>query len=112
MRQNLLKTLSLILSLSKDEAKIPCFFSHLPGRAMTDFFRLSPRAADYKARLERFMAEHIYPNEAALFETAETQADRWEALKLMEELKAKAKAEGLAKLELRKYRNPGDGGRS
>ena len=38
---------------------------------MTDFFRLSPRAADYKARLERFMAEHIYPNEAALFETAE-----------------------------------------
>ena len=61
---------------------------------MTDFFRLSPKAADYKARLERFMAEHIYPNEAALFETAETQADRWEALKLMEELKAKAKAEG------------------
>jgi hypothetical protein len=40
---------------------------------MTDFFRLSPKAADYKARLERFMAEHIYPNEAALFETAETK---------------------------------------
>ena len=67
---------------------------------MTDFFRLSPKAADYKARLERFMAEHIYPNEAALFETAETQADRWEALKLLEELKAKAKAEGLWNLFL------------
>ena len=40
---------------------------------MSDFFELSPKAADYKARVERFMAEHIYPNEAALFETAETQ---------------------------------------
>ena len=67
---------------------------------MTDIFQLSPKAADYRARLERFMAEHIYPNEAALFETAETQADRWEALALLEELKAKAKAEGLWNLFL------------
>ena len=67
---------------------------------MTDIFQLSPKAADYRARVERFMAEHVYPNEAALFETAETQADRWEALALLEELRAKAKAEGLWNLFL------------
>jgi len=38
---------------------------------MPDILQLSPKAADYKARVERFMAEHIYPNEAALFATAE-----------------------------------------
>ncbi|MBT3071748.1 acyl-CoA dehydrogenase family protein [Rhodomicrobium sp. Az07] len=67
---------------------------------MADILQLSPKAADYKARLERFMDEHVYPNEAALFETADTQADRWEPLALMEELKAKARAEGLWNLFL------------
>ena len=67
---------------------------------MSDIFQLSPKAADYKARVERFMAEHIYPNEAALFETADHQPDRWEPLALMEELKAKAKAQGLWNLFL------------
>ena len=32
MRTNSLKTLDLILSLSKDEAKTSCFFTSLPGR--------------------------------------------------------------------------------
>ncbi len=63
-------------------------------------FELSAKAASYKARVERFMAEHVYPNEHELFETADTQADRWEPLKLLEELKAKAKAEGLWNLFL------------
>jgi acyl-CoA dehydrogenase len=67
---------------------------------VADILQLSPEAADYKARLERFMDEHVYPNEAALFETADTQEDRWEPLALMEELKAKARAEGLWNLFL------------
>jgi acyl-CoA dehydrogenase len=67
---------------------------------MSDIFQPSAKAADYKARVERFMAEHIYPNEHALFEVSETQADRWEPLALLEELKAKAKAEGLWNLFL------------
>jgi acyl-CoA dehydrogenase len=67
---------------------------------MSDIFQLSAKAADYKARVERFMAEHVYPNELALFEVSETQADRWEPLALLEELKAKAKAEGLWNLFL------------
>ena len=67
---------------------------------MSEMFQLSPKAGDYRARVERFMAEHIYPNEQALFETAETQPDRWEPLALLEQLKAKAKAQGLWNLFL------------
>ncbi len=67
---------------------------------MADFFQLSPKAADYKARVERFMDEYVYPNEKELYRTADTQPDRWEALALMEELKKKAKAQGLWNLFL------------
>ncbi len=67
---------------------------------MAGIYPLSPKAADLKARVERFMDEHIYPNEETLFHTAETQPDRWEPLALLQELKAKAKAEGLWNLFL------------
>jgi acyl-CoA dehydrogenase len=67
---------------------------------MADILSLSPKAAEYKARVERFMDEHIYPNEKALYETAAAQADRWQPLALIEELKKKAKAEGLWNLFL------------
>jgi acyl-CoA dehydrogenase len=67
---------------------------------MSDIFQLSPKAADYKARLERFMAENIYPNEQALFHAADNQPDRWEPLKLLQEIKEKAKAERLWNLFL------------
>jgi len=67
---------------------------------VSGIFQLSPKAADYKARLERFMDEHIYPNEQALFRTADSQPDRWEPLKLLEELKEKAKTQGLWNLFL------------
>ena len=67
---------------------------------MSDIFQLSPKAADYKARLERFMAGNIYPNEQALFHAADNQPDRWEPLKLLQEIKEKAKAEGLWNLFL------------
>jgi acyl-CoA dehydrogenase len=68
--------------------------------AMSDLFQPSPKAADLKARVERFMEEHIYPNEEALHHAAATQPDRWAPLALMEELKAKAKAQGLWNLFL------------
>ncbi len=67
---------------------------------MSDLFQLSPKAADYKARVERFMEEHIYPNEQVLFDTADNQPDRWEPLALLDELKQKAKAQGLWNLFL------------
>jgi acyl-CoA dehydrogenase len=67
---------------------------------MSGLFQLSARATEYRERVERFMEEHVYPNEEALFHAAATQADRWQPLALMEELKAKAKAEGLWNLFL------------
>jgi acyl-CoA dehydrogenase len=67
---------------------------------MSDILQLSPKTADLKARLERFMDEHVYPNELALFHAADTQPDLWEPLQLLQEIKEKAKAQGLWNLFL------------
>ena len=50
-------------------------------------------------RLSAFMDAHIYPNEAAFIEEIET-SERWQPSKLIEELKSKAKADGLWNLFL------------
>ena len=71
---------------------------------MADIFQLSPRVQELKPKLERFMHEHIYPNEQALFDTAANQPDIWEPLVLMEELKEKARAQGLWNLFLPRQR--------
>jgi acyl-CoA dehydrogenase len=67
---------------------------------MAGLFAPSPRAEELKERLLRYMDEHIYPNETALFTLAEDRADVWQPLPLIEELKAKAKAKGLWNLFL------------
>ncbi len=67
---------------------------------MAGLFGFSPRAMELQAQLIRFMDDHIYPNEDTLFDTAATQPDIWEPLKLIEELKVKARAEGLWNLFL------------
>jgi acyl-CoA dehydrogenase len=59
----------------------------------------SPRTIDLMERLSAFMNEHIYPNEAA-FEAQIAEGDRWQPLELMEELKRKARAQGLWNLFL------------
>ncbi len=46
-------------------------------------------------RLQAFMDAHIYPNEARYHEQLNALEDRFSTVPLMEELKAKAKAEGL-----------------
>jgi acyl-CoA dehydrogenase len=46
------------------------------------------------ARLEAFMDEHIYPNEA-LYRQQEHEGNRWKAVPIVDELKPKAKAAGL-----------------
>ena len=51
-------------------------------------------------RLQEFMAAHIYPNEAAVYEQHAALPDRWEVPPLIEELKARAKAAGLWNLFL------------
>jgi acyl-CoA dehydrogenase len=61
-------------------------------------FTHSEKVRALQARLEQFMAEHIYPNEARWLAEVEenTQAGRrWTPLKLTEDLKAMAREQGL-----------------
>ena len=66
-------------------------------------FSYSPRTQELAARLNTFMAEHVYPAEARYF--AEIEANglagkRWTPLQVIEELKPKARAAGLWNLFL------------
>ena len=66
-------------------------------------FAYSPRTQELAARLNAFMAEHIYPAEAAWWEEIEanTRAGRrWTPLQLIEDLKPKAREQGLWNLFL------------
>src|SRR5215472_10615278 len=51
-------------------------------------------------RLQSFMAEHVYPNEARYFQEVEAGATRWTQPGIMEELKSRAQAEELWNLFL------------
>jgi acyl-CoA dehydrogenase len=62
-------------------------------------FQHAPAVHDLRARIEAFMAEHIYPNEARYYaETAELGP--WKVQPVVEELKPKARAAGLWNLFL------------
>jgi len=66
-------------------------------------FNYSPRTQELQAKLGAFMDAHIYPNEARYWQElqANTQAGkRWSPLALIEELKPKARAQGLWNLFL------------
>jgi acyl-CoA dehydrogenase len=60
---------------------------------------LSPRSRDFKAQIEAFMAAHIYPLEQRYYDEA-TQLGPWAVYPVVEELKAKARAQGLWNLFL------------
>jgi acyl-CoA dehydrogenase len=62
-------------------------------------FQVSPRALEIYQRLRAFMEEHVYPNEKLFHEQLE-QGERWQPVPLIEELKTKARAEGLWNLFL------------
>jgi acyl-CoA dehydrogenase len=66
-------------------------------------FSYSPKTQELQARVSAFMHEHVYPNEQRFFDEIEanTQAGkRWSPTAVIEELKAKAKAQGLWNLFL------------
>ncbi|HMJ10034.1 MAG TPA: hypothetical protein VK524_01450, partial [Polyangiaceae bacterium] len=63
------------------------------------FLPLSDRAADLKVRLTRFMDEFVYPTEARWLEDTRRD-DPWQPSPHIEELKTRAKAEGLWNLFL------------
>jgi acyl-CoA dehydrogenase len=59
----------------------------------------SERAARLAAELRAFMDEHVYPNEPRYYAEV-AQGDRWKVLRVVEELKKKARAAGLWNLFL------------
>ncbi len=61
-------------------------------------FEFSEKTKELQKRLQRFMDEHIYPNEQRFDE--EVELDRWKPTKIVEELKPKARAAGLWNLFL------------
>ncbi|MEY4167573.1 MAG: acyl-CoA dehydrogenase family protein [Blastocatellia bacterium] len=63
------------------------------------FDELSDQAREIRDRLARFMDQHIYPNES-LYYNEVASGERWKVLPLIDELKAKARAEGLWNLFL------------
>jgi acyl-CoA dehydrogenase len=61
-------------------------------------FESSEKAKDLQRRVQAFMGEHVYPNERRFQE--EIERNRWAPTKIVEELKAKARSEGLWNLFL------------
>jgi acyl-CoA dehydrogenase len=62
-------------------------------------FEHSEKAKDLQRRLTAFMDEHIYPNEATYYRQID-EGDRWQPVRIIEELKPKARAAGLWNLFL------------
>lgn len=64
-------------------------------------FSYSTKITELQKKLTTFMEQHVYPNEATYKEQLNQQESRWSAVPpIMEELKEKAKAEGLWNLFL------------
>ena len=62
-------------------------------------FEYSPKVHQLQQKLQSFMDAHIYPNERA-YEKEINSGDRWQPLELIEDLKDKARGEGLWNLFL------------
>ncbi len=63
------------------------------------FYEFSDKTKGLQVKLQAFMKQSIYPNEQTFYQQIE-EGDRWQPLPLMEELKEKAKGEGLWNLFL------------
>jgi len=62
-------------------------------------FEFTDKVKDLKTRLNAFMEEHIYPNEG-IFIKQVSEGDRWQPVPIIEELKNKAREQGLWNLFL------------
>ncbi|MDP7077803.1 MAG: acyl-CoA dehydrogenase family protein [Desulfobacterales bacterium] len=63
------------------------------------FYEFSDKTKGLQVKLQAFMKKSIYPNEQIFYQQIE-EGDRWQPLPFMEELKEKAKGEGLWNLFL------------
>ena len=66
-------------------------------------FEVSEKTKELQKRLQAFMDSHVYPNEEEF--QAEIAQARWKPTRIVEELKAKARHEGLWNLFLPQYKN-------
>ncbi len=64
-----------------------------------DAFNLSPRAQEYRSRLQEFMEQQVYPQEST-YHAQRQSGDRWQPRPIIEELKIRAQAAGLWNLFL------------
>jgi acyl-CoA dehydrogenase len=58
-------------------------------------FETTAKGKDYQDRVGAFMDEHVHPNEEAMAAQMNGDGDRWHHPPLLDELKKKAKAQGL-----------------
>jgi acyl-CoA dehydrogenase len=63
-------------------------------------FEVSEKGKDFRARVEAFMDELVYPNEATFHEQLQAADSRWSVPPIVEELKEEAKSRGLWNLFL------------
>jgi len=63
-------------------------------------FEFNARTKELRARLQRFMDEHVLPGEPVFAQQLESGPSRWAIPPIMEELKGRAKGEGLWNLFL------------
>jgi acyl-CoA dehydrogenase len=63
-------------------------------------FDFSARTKEYLVRLQAFMDAHVVPNESVYAQQVESATSRWTVPPIMEELKAKARRDGLWNLFL------------
>ncbi len=63
-------------------------------------FEYSEKTRELRERLEAFMDELVYPNEKTFYEQLGSGGDRWSTPPIIEELKEKARSEGLWNLFL------------
>jgi len=76
----------------------------LPGNEELSMnFEVSEKTKELQKRLQAFMDSHVYPNEEEF--QAEIAQARWKPTRIVEELKAKARHEGLWNLFLPQYKN-------
>src|ERR1700719_1270847 len=80
-----------------------------PGSSFQEETMLTPpsaRAAELRQRISAFLEEHILPAEEVYRRQLSEMPTRWSALPIMDELKAKAKAQGLWSMFLHKEEFP------
>ncbi|MBV9758590.1 MAG: acyl-CoA dehydrogenase, partial [Alphaproteobacteria bacterium] len=63
-------------------------------------FTYSEKVNELRRRVQAFMDEHVYPNEATYHEQMERAADRWQPVPIIEELKPQARAPAFRNLYL------------